>query len=137
MADLNAFMTNQEVKTVDASKKLRIGIIGTGGIAHSHMKAYLNQPDVEVVAGCDLVPGKAKAFFEEFGIDGAKTEYKDHSEMLADKSLALDAVSICTYNRQHANCAIEAMRAGIHVLLEKPFTVTVEEASEVIKVEKE
>ncbi|MBQ8005169.1 MAG: Gfo/Idh/MocA family oxidoreductase, partial [Clostridia bacterium] len=137
MADMNAFMTNQEVKAIDASKKLRIGIIGTGGIAHSHMRTYLNQPDVEVVAGCDLVPGKAKAFFEEFGVEGAKTEYKDHSEMLADESLKLDAVSICTYNRQHANCAIEAMRKGIHVLLEKPFTVTVEEAAEVMRVEKE
>ncbi len=137
MADMNAFMTNQEKKPVDATKKLRVGIIGTGGIAHSHMKAYINQPDVEVVAGCDIVKGKATAFFEEFGIKGAKTEYKDHSEMLADKSLKLDAVSICTYNRQHTNCAIEAMQAGIHVLLEKPFTVTTEEAIEVIKVEKE
>ncbi len=137
MADMNAFMTNQEVKTIDTSKKLRIGIIGTGGIAHSHMRAYLAQPDVEVVAGCDLVPGKAKAFFKEFGVEGVKTEYKDHSEMIADKSLDLDAVSICTYNRQHANCAIEAMRAGIHVLLEKPFTVTLEEAAEVMRVEKE
>ena len=63
--NLNAFMENNEVKTVDATKKVRIGIIGCGGIAHAHMKAYLEQPDVEIVAGCDLVPGKAKAFFEK------------------------------------------------------------------------
>ncbi len=136
MADMNAFMTNQEKTEIDTTRKLRIGIIGTGGIAHAHMRTYLAQPDVEVVAGCDLVPGKAKAFFEEFEVE-AKTDYKDHSEMIADKSLKLDAVSICTYNRQHANCAIEAMRAGIHVLLEKPFTVTLEEAAEIMKVEKE
>ena len=134
--NLNAFMENNEVKTVDASKKVRIGIIGCGGIAHSHMKAYLEQPDVEIVAGCDIVPGKAKAFMEEFGIEGAKTDYKDHTEMLADKSLALDAVSICTYNRQHACCAIAALEAGLHVLLEKPFTVTVDEAADVIRAEK-
>ena len=48
----------------------------------------------------------------------------------------LDAVSICTYNRQHAQPAIDALNAGIHVLLEKPFTVTLEEAVEVMKAEK-
>ena len=56
--------------------------------------------------------------------------------MVNDKSLKLDAVSICTYNRQHAPCAIQALNAGVHVLLEKPFTVTTEEAIEVMKAEK-
>ena len=136
MADnLNAFMENQEKTVVDATKKMRIGIVGTGGIAHSHMHAYLKQPDVEIVAGCDIIPGKAERFFNEFGM---KVKcYTDLDEMLADKSLALDAVSVCTYNRQHAPCAIKAMRAGLHVLLEKPFTVTTEEALEVMRVEKE
>ena len=50
-AGLNAFMENNEVKTVDTSKKVRVAIIGTGWIAESHIKAYLNQPDVEIVAG--------------------------------------------------------------------------------------
>ena len=136
MAGLNTF-TSVEEKTVDASKKVRIGFIGTGGIANSHMKAYLGRPDVEIVAGCDIVPGKAAKFFASYELEGVKTDYRDHEEMLADKSLNLDAVSICTYNRQHANCAIAAMRAGLHVLLEKPFTVTLDEAIEVMKVEKE
>ena len=64
---LDAFKENQEVTIIDTSRKLRVGIIGCGGIAHSHMKSYLNQPDVEIVAGCDLIPGRAKAFFKEFG----------------------------------------------------------------------
>ena len=136
MAGLNTF-TAVEEKTVDTSKKVRIGFIGTGGIANSHIKAYLGRPDVEIVAGCDIVPGKAAKFFASYELEGVKTDYKDHEEMLADKSLDLDAVSICTYNRQHANCAIAAMRAGLHVLLEKPFTVTLDEAIEVMKVEKE
>ena len=50
--------------SVDTAKKLRIGIIGTGGIANSHIKSYIKMPDVEIVAGCDLVPGRAKKFFE-------------------------------------------------------------------------
>ena len=54
--------------------------------------------------------------------------------MLAKEKL--DAVSVCTYNRQHAPCVIDALNAGIDVLVEKPFTVTIEEAAEIIKTEK-
>ncbi len=133
---LDDFKVNQEVKTVDASRKVRIAFIGTGWIADSHAKALLNQPDVEIVAGADLVPGKAKAFFEKHGIENVKTDYASHKELLADKSLNLDAVTICTYNRQHAQPAIDALNAGLHVLLEKPFTVTLDEAVEVMRAEK-
>ncbi len=134
--DLDAFKDNQEVKTVDASKKVRVGFIGCGWIAGSHIKALMKQPDVEIVAGADLVPGKAKAFFEKYGVEGVKTDYASHKELLADKSLNLDAVTICTYNRQHAQPAIDALNAGLHVLLEKPFTVTLDEAVAVMKAEK-
>ncbi len=136
MDGLNTF-TAEEAKVVDTTKKMRIGIIGCGGIARAHMRAYLKQPDVEIVAGVDIVPGKAKAFMEKFELEGVKTDYATHEEMLADKSLNLDAVSICTYNRQHAKPTIDALKAGINVLLEKPFTVTLDEAVEVMKVEKE
>lgn len=134
--DLDAFKDNQETKTVDASKKVRVGFIGCGWIAGSHIKAFLKQPDVEIVAGCDLIDGKAKAFFEKHGVENVKTDYASHKEMLADKSLKLDAVTICTYNRQHAQPAIDALNAGLHVLLEKPFTVTLDEAVAVMKAEK-
>ncbi len=134
---LDDFKKNQEKKVIDTSKKVRVGIIGTGWIAESHIEAYLNQPDVEIVAGVDIIPGKAKAFFEKFGIENVKTDYATHQEMLADKSLKLDAVSICTYNRQHAQPAIDSLKAGINVLLEKPFTVTLDEAVEVMRAEKE
>ena len=134
--DLNAFKESQEESVIDASKKIRIGFIGCGWIAGSHIKSLLKQPDVEIVAGADLVPGKAKAFFEKHGVEGVKTDYASHKEMLADKSLNLDAVTICTYNRQHAQPAIDALNAGLHVLLEKPFTVTTEEAVEVMRAEK-
>ena len=133
---LDAFKEDQSVATVDASKKIRVGIIGTGWIADAHIASYKNQPDVEIVAGADLIPGKAAAFFKKHGVEGVKCDYKDGYEMVNDKSLKLDAVSICTYNRQHAPCAIQALEAGVHVLLEKPFTVTVEEAAEVMRAEK-
>ena len=135
MDGLNTF-TAQTTESVDTSRKLRVGIIGCGWIAGSHIKAYLNQPDVEIVAGADLVPGKAAAFFEKYGVEGVKTDYASHKEMLDDESLHLDAVSICTYNRQHAAPALYALDKGVNVLLEKPFTVTLDEAVEVMKAEK-
>ncbi len=131
---LNNFEAKEEAKVLDTSRKLRIGFIGTGGIAHSHMRAYLAQPDVEIVAGADLVPGKAEAFFAEFGLEGVRC-YTDMRQMLAE--CELDAVSVCTYNRTHAECATAAMQAGLHVLLEKPMTVTLEEAVELCRVEHE
>ena len=133
---LDDFKHNQEKEVVDTNRRMRVGIIGTGWIAESHIRSYLKQADVDIVAGADLVPGKAKKFFEKFGVEGVKTDYASHKEMIEDKSLNLDAVSICTYNRQHAQPAIDCLNAGINVLLEKPFTVTLDEAVEVIKAEK-
>ena len=133
---LDAFKEVQEANTIDTNKKFRIGVIGCGWIAGSHMKALKAQPDVEIVAGCDLVPGKAAKFFADWGVEGAKTDYASHKEMIDDKSLALDGVTICTYNTQHAAPAIYALENGINVLLEKPFTVTLDEAIEVMKAEK-
>ena len=135
-AILDAFKNTQETTVVDTTKKFRVGIVGCGWIAEAHLKSYLKQPDVEIVAGADLIPGKAKAFFERYGVEGVKTDYASHKEMIDDKSLALDAVSVCTYNRQHAEPTIYALNAGINVLLEKPFTVTTEEAVEVCRAEK-
>lgn len=135
MEGLNTFTAEVE-KKVDSSRKLRVAIIGCGWIAGSHIKAYLKQPDVEIVAGADLIPGKAAAFFAKYGLENVKTDYASHKELIDDKSLELDAVSICTYNRQHAAPAIYALENGINVLLEKPFTVTLDEAIEVMKAEK-
>ncbi len=134
--DLNAFKESQEEKVIDTTKKIRIAFIGCGWIAGSHIKSLLKQPDVEIVAGADLIPGKAKAFFEKYGVENVKTDYKDHVELINDKSLNLDAVTICTYNRQHAAPAIYALEHGLNVLLEKPFTVTLDEAVAVRKAEK-
>ena len=140
MADsiLDRFDQNMaEDKKIDASRKIRVGIIGTGWIAEAHIKSYQKQPDVEVVALADLVPGKAEAFKEKFGVEGAKC-YGAHTEMLADNAnLKLDAISVCTYNRTHAVCTIDSLKAGIPVLLEKPMCVTLDEAVAICKAEKE
>ena len=120
-------------KSIDTGKKLKIGIIGTGWIAESHISSYKKMPDVKIVAGADLIPGKAEAFFKQFEVDGVRC-YPNHKAMLDAEEL--DAVSVCTYNTQHAVCTVDALNAGVNVLLEKPFTVTVEEAVEVMRAEK-
>jgi predicted dehydrogenase len=132
--DLNNHNAVSEEKAVDTTKKVRIGIIGTGGISGAHIKAYLRQPDVEIVAGCDLIPGKAEKQFAECGVPEGAKFFTDYKEML--DTVELDAVSVCTYNRTHAECAIYALDKGLDVLLEKPFTVTLDEALEVMKAEK-
>ncbi|MBQ7867629.1 MAG: Gfo/Idh/MocA family oxidoreductase [Clostridia bacterium] len=116
------------------SRKFKVAIIGTGWIAEAHAESYLAQPDVEIVALADLIPGKAEAFAKQYGIEGARI-YGHHSEMLAAEK-ELDAVSVCTYNRTHAECTIDCLNAGINVLLEKPMCVTTEEAVEIIRAEK-
>lgn len=132
---LNAFEKIFEEETViDTSKKVKIGIIGTGWIAESHIVQYLKMEDVEIVALADIVPGKAAKFAEKFGIENCRIYNSDEELLAAEKEL--DGVSICTYNSQHAPCAIRALDAGINVLLEKPFTGTFEEAVETMKAEK-
>lgn len=126
----------EDKKEIDATKKVRVGIIGTGWIAEAHISNYKKMPDVEIVAGADLVPGKAEAFFKKYEVDGVKC-YGSHKEMLDDESLKLDAVSICTYNCTHAECAVYALKKGVNVMLEKPMCVTLEEGIEIMKAEKE
>ena len=106
--------------------KLRVGIIGTGGIAGAHLDSYLRMEDVEVVGGSDIVKGKARAFFDGKGLTDAQA-FTDNAGLLA---LGLDAVSVCTYNTTHAECAIAAINAGAHVLCEKPMSVTLADAIE-------
>lgn len=130
---LDAFKFDQTEEKIDLSKKVKVGIIGTGWIAGSHVSVLKEMPDVEIVAGADLVPGKAEAFFKEYGIEGAKC-YPSHKE-LCDAG-EVDAVCVCTYNATHAECAIYALEKGINVMLEKPMCVTLEEAVAIRKAEK-
>lgn len=136
MADsiLDRFKTDTEEHVVDASKKVKVGIIGTGWIAEAHAACYKRCPDVEIVALADIVPGKAEKFAKDNGIEGARIYNSDRE--LIDNEKDIDAVSVCTYNRQHAPCTIYALEHGVHVLLEKPMCVTTEEAVAICRAEK-
>jgi predicted dehydrogenase len=111
---LNKFESIHEEKNLDLSKKLKVGIIGTGWIADAHVKCYKQMPDVEIVAGADLIPGKAEAFFKAQNLQEVRI-YPSHKAMLDNEQL--DAVSVCTYNTTHAECTIYALEKGVNVLL--------------------
>ena len=130
---LNQFEQAKKEEIQTDGRKLKVGIIGTGWIAESHIQSYKRMPDVEVVALADLIPGKAEAFAKEWGVEGCRF-YPDHLSMLEAEEL--DAVSVCTYNMTHAVCTIDALNHGVNVLLEKPMCVTTEEAVEIIRAEK-
>ena len=98
-------------------KKLKIGIIGCGGISQVHMQGYSEMTDrCEMVAFCDIKPDRAEAASKKFGPGKV---YEDYKELLADKEI--DAVSVCTPNKVHRQPTIDALNAGKHVLCEKPL----------------
>ena len=111
------------------SEKIKIGIVGTGGIAHAHMDQYMKFNDVEIVGGCDIVPGKAREFLDSYGLTNAPA-FNSVGEFV--KNVKMDGASVCTYNTTHAVCAIEVLEAGIHVLCEKPMSFTIQEAADMV-----
>jgi predicted dehydrogenase len=111
------------------TEELRIGIIGTGGIAGSHVSQYKKIPNVRIVGGADIIPGKAEAFFKRWDIPDAKA-FEDYRELLEED---IDAVSICTYNVSHYQPTIDSLAAGKDVMLEKPMSVTLDESVDMVR----
>lgn len=108
------------------SKKLRIGIIGCGGIAKGkHMPALSGIEEVEMVAFCDIVEERAVEAAEKYGDKDAKV-YVDYKELLKDKTI--DVVHVLTPNRSHSFITIDALESGKHVMCEKPMAKTYKEA---------
>jgi len=112
------------------TRTIRIGIIGSGGIARAHASAYKKMPlHVEIVAVADSIAGKAQAFIEQEGLVNA-VAYDDHKKLL---ELDLDGVSICTPNFAHSETSINALNAGKHVLVEKPMSVTLQQSIDMVE----
>ncbi len=110
--------------------KVRIGIIGCGGIANNkHMPALKKLPDVEMVAFCDIIVERAEKAAKEFGIEGAKV-YEDYKELLKDNTI--DVVHVLTPNREHSFITVDALESGKHVMCEKPMAINTAEAQKMI-----
>ncbi len=105
---------------------IKVAVIGCGTIANAaHIPSYLNNPEAKILYFCDILPERAEAAVEKYGCGKAVTDYK---EVLADPQV--EAVSVCTPNHLHPRIAIDALRAGKHVLCEKPAARTYSEALE-------
>ncbi|WP_010647736.1 Gfo/Idh/MocA family protein [Oceanobacillus massiliensis] len=108
--------------------KLRMGFIGVGGIAQSrHIPAYLSMPEkVEIVAVQDLNQARAEEAAAKFNIPQVYGDYHDLFKVV-------DAVTICTPNKFHAEISIAALEAGVHVFCEKPMAITVAECERMLE----
>ena len=111
---------------------VRIGIVGCGEISRVHVQALQNAGGCTVVGACDLIEDKAKALASRYGIPRT---YSDFSGMLKEEKL--DMVDITTPPQVHERLAVEAMKAGCHVLVEKPMCMTVREADRMIEASKQ
>ncbi|MFC4779391.1 Gfo/Idh/MocA family protein [Paenibacillus sp. GCM10023252] len=114
--------------------KVRVGIIGCGGIANGkHMPSLATVNDAEMVAFCDLEIGRAEEAKAKFGTADAAV-YEDYTSMLSDSTI--DVIHVCTPNDSHAEITIAALEAGKHVLCEKPMAKTAADARRMLEVAK-
>ena len=113
-------------------KKLKIAVIGCGGISECHLEAYSKNPDVEIYALCDVNEKNLNRRGDEYHVS---RRYTDKDQMLAELP-EIDAVSVCTWNAAHAECSIAALNAGKHVLCEKPMAMNAEEAQAMLEAAK-
>ena len=113
-------------------KKLKIGIIGCGGIANQkHFPALKANADLnEIVAFCDIVKERAQKAAEEFGTPDARV-YDNYKDLLKDEEV--EVVHICTPNVSHSFIAVDAFEAKKHVYCEKPMSHSTEEAEKMVE----
>lgn len=108
------------------NKKLKVAIIGCGGIANGkHLPSLSKLNEVEISAFCDISIEKAQLAADKFGAVGVKV-YEEYQELLKDSSI--DIVHVCTPNDTHAEISIAALESGKHVLCEKPMAKTAADA---------
>ncbi|WHY21399.1 Gfo/Idh/MocA family oxidoreductase [Paenibacillus sp. G2S3] len=108
--------------------KIKVAVIGCGTISKKrHIPEYAANPNVELVAFCDLVLERAEVYAQQYG----GRAYTSYEEML--KAEKPDAVSVCTPNVLHAPCAIAVANAGAHVLVEKPMATNTPDALAMIE----
>lgn len=109
---------------------LKIGIIGCGKIAQvRHIPEYLDHPQSKIVAFYNRSYGTAKKFAEKYG---GKAYHTIEDLLNSD----VDAVSVCTANAYHASVSIQALKAGKHVLCEKPMATTLEDCEAMVETAK-
>ena len=108
------------------SDKVKLGIVGLGNMGKVHVRHVMDLPNTELVAVCETNGDKLQAA----NVDASVTSFKDYQQML--DSVAIDGVIIATPHYEHPDMSIAAFERGIHVLVEKPIAVHVNEARRMI-----
>lgn len=108
-------------------KKIKVGIIGAGYMARKHLRAYKKMREVEVVGVVGKTERNRDYFIKECNV---RNFYKNHLDLLSEGSV--DAVSVVTPTFTHSKIVIDCFRAGCHVLCEKPISVNLTDAYEMI-----
>ncbi len=106
---------------------VRFAILGTGNICTTHINGIQRTPEATLVAVCDINEAAVKKIAETYGCDRVYTDYK---KMLEDGGF--DCVIICTPDSCHAEESVECLKAGYHVLCEKPLSMTMEECQVIV-----
>lgn len=109
------------------STRFSVALVGCGGIAQSHIRGWLEQPDAELVLLCDVQAEAAAAAQERFGLAQARITTRLEDVLASECSL----VDICTPSALHATQVVACLDAGKHVLCEKPMADTLEEAQHI------
>ncbi|MBQ9592814.1 MAG: Gfo/Idh/MocA family oxidoreductase [Lachnospiraceae bacterium] len=112
-------------------KKVRVGIVGCGKVAHLHAKSFAAIPECEFVAVCNHRLGRAQEFAAQYGVKA----YDSVEEMIKDAGV--EAVTICTPHPVHAGDAIAAAKLGVHVAVEKPLAIKLSDCDAMIAAAKE
>jgi predicted dehydrogenase len=105
---------------------IRAGVIGGGWPGGQHAKGYIEAGGFKLVAVADLIPDRRRRLMSEYG---ATREYADAAELIKDKEI--DCVSVCLPNFLHAPVTIAALKAGKHVICEKPPAMSAAEARKI------
>lgn len=108
--------------------KLKVGIIGLGGIARSHCDAIATLDNVEIVAVADLFEEKRREYMTKYDIPRG---YASHTELLADQEV--DAVAVVLGHQLHHQLTVDACNAGKHVLVEKPMALSLPQCDDMIE----
>ncbi|MCI8269459.1 MAG: Gfo/Idh/MocA family oxidoreductase [Lachnospiraceae bacterium] len=112
---------------------MKYALIGCGRISPNHIVAA-QKNDLEIVAICDIVPENMQDKAEKFGLENVR-QYTDYQELLAVEKPELAA--ICTESGKHAEVAIDCIKAGCHVIIEKPIALSIEDADRIVQLSKQ
>ena len=111
---------------MDAGKKIKFGIIGSGHIGKRHAEMVRRNPEVELIAMCDI---KSK---EEVGLSEVDVPFFNSVDEMLNSALEFDVISVCTPNGLHAEHTLKVLDKKKHVVIEKPMALTVADCEKII-----